>query len=172
MKKMFYYVDEKYIQYLKEVEIKERGFTTVPNVEYTNHKKFVYGVIMEVNNIDYFVPSSSYKKAQQDNLLIKIEDHKKYIVRGSMRFNYMIPVPKKCLIPVDFNGEDFDEREKIMLRKEYKSCLHMLSKAQKKAVKTYYRVNQGADENLIKNSCMFNVLERAYISYLDKMEKQ
>ena len=54
MKKTFYYVDGKYIQYLKEVEIKERGFTTVPNVEYANHRKFVYGVIMEVNNINYF----------------------------------------------------------------------------------------------------------------------
>lgn len=52
MKKSFYYVDADYIQYLKEIEINERGFTTVPNVEYANHNKFVYGIVMEVNRVD------------------------------------------------------------------------------------------------------------------------
>ncbi len=169
MKKTFYYVDAKYINYLKEIEINARGFTTVPNVEYSNHNKFVYGVIMEINNIDYYVPISSYKKTQQDNLLIKIESHKKSVIRGSMRFNYMIPVPKQCLIPVDFNSDCFTEQDKIMLRKEYKSCLHLLSKAQKKAVKTYQRVLLGKDEQLIKNSCMFDVLEEACKNYVDKI---
>ena len=87
------------------------------------------------------------------------------VPRESYQRNFNVNRAKKI-------AEEFDEREKIMLRKEYKSCLHMLSKAQKKAVKTYYRVNQGADENLINNSCMFSVLEQAYISYLDKMEKK
>ena len=40
MKISFYYVKAEYIQYLKETEIKVRGFTTVPNVEYANHNKF------------------------------------------------------------------------------------------------------------------------------------
>lgn len=55
MKISFYYVDEDYINYLKEVEINSRG---------------------------------------------------------SMRFNFMIPIPKQCLIPVDFKDSMFTEQEK------------------------------------------------------------
>lgn len=167
MKKSFYYVNAEYIQYLKDMEINARGFTTVPNVEYANHNKFVYGIIMEVKGVNYYVPISSYKKSQEDNLLIKIEDHKKLVVRGSMRFNYMIPVPKKCLVPVDFNSSKFTEQDKIMLRKEYKACLHMLPQAQRRAQKTYERVLKNEDEKLIRNSCMFLLLEEAYKIYTE-----
>ena len=170
MKKSFYYVNADYIQYLKETEIKARGFTTVPNVEYANHNKFIYGMIMEVNGVNYYVPISSYKKSQEDNLLIKIEDHKKLVVRGSMRFNFMIPVPKKCLVPVDFNGSQFTEQDKIMLRKEYKACLKMLSQAQRRAQKTYERVLKNEDEQLIRNSCMFLLLEEAYKVYSETVD--
>jgi len=34
MKISFYYVDEKYIHYLKETEINARGFTCIANMEY------------------------------------------------------------------------------------------------------------------------------------------
>lgn len=172
MKKSFYYVDANYIQYLKETEINARGFTTVPNVEYSNHNKFVYGIIMTVNDIEYYVPISSYKKSQEDNLLIKIEDHKKLMVRGSMRFNYMIPVPHKCLVAVDFNSKEFSEQDKVMLRKEYKACLRLLSQAQKRASKTYERVIKGENEQLIKNSCMFQLLEVACKKYSENNNRE
>ena len=73
MKISFYYVEPDYINYIKKVEIKKHGFTTVPV--------------------------------------------------ASMRFNYMIPVPKRCLISVDFKSSQFTEKEKIMFRKEYKACI-------------------------------------------------
>lgn len=167
MKISFYYVKAEYIQYLKETEIKVRGFTTVPNVEYANHNKFVYGVVMKINDIDYYVPITSYKKSQQDNILIKIESHKKLVIKGSMRFNYMIPVPRGCLIPVDFSSDVFTHEDRIMLRKEYKACLHLLSRAQKLAKKTYDRVLKGEDEELVRNSCSFKILEEACRTYKD-----
>lgn len=34
----FYYVDTKYIDYLKQYEISHRGFTCVPNVTYDAHQ--------------------------------------------------------------------------------------------------------------------------------------
>ena len=64
--------------------------------------------------------------------LIKIEDHKKIVAKGSMRFNYMFPVPKKCLVPVDFKDGKFSEKDKVMLQKEYKACKKMLAQAQKR----------------------------------------
>ena len=166
MKISFYYVDTDYINYLKDIEINDRGFTTVPNVEYTKKHKFVYGVVLSINDVNYYVPISSYKKQQEDNLLIKIENHKKMTVAGSMRFNYMIPVPKACLTAVDFSSSDFTEQEKVMLRKEYKACLKMLSQIQKRAKKTYDRVLSGRNEELIKNSCRFELLEKACRDYI------
>ena len=163
MKISFYYVDEKYIQYLKEIEIKERGYTTVPNMTYHHTNKFVYGVVLSINEVNYYVPFSHYTRKQEDNILVQVKDHKKNKPVGSLRFNYMIPVPKKCLQMVDFN--DFDEKRRILLRKEYKSCLSMLSRIQKKANKTYERVIHKKDETLIKNSCMFERLEVACKEY-------
>ena len=90
----FYYVDKEYIQYLKDKEIAKRGFTTIPNMEYHAHDKFVYGIVMSIHNFDYYVPFSHYDKQQEDNILIKVDYHKRIKVAGSLRFNYMFPVPK------------------------------------------------------------------------------
>lgn len=38
----FFYVDGGYIEYLKSVEVSNRGFTCVPNVHYWNTNKFVF----------------------------------------------------------------------------------------------------------------------------------
>jgi len=168
MKISFYYVDPKYAQYLKDAEIEARGYTTVPNVTYANRSKFMYGTVLRVNQVDYYVPISSYKVQQQDNLLIKIEDHGKMVIRGSMRFNYMIPVPKQCLSALDFKDNRFTARDRIMLQKEYKACLRMLSRAQKRAQKTYERVLNGGNHELVKNSCMFLLLEDKCKMYLEE----
>lgn len=58
----FYYVDEKYIDYLKKCECNKRGFTCVPNVNYGNTKKFTFGAVLSVNNVSYFVPVSFIRK--------------------------------------------------------------------------------------------------------------
>lgn len=164
MKISFYNVEEEYIQFLKEAEINERGFTCVPNMEYNTNDKFVYGVVMNINDVDYYVPFSHYDKQQEDNILIKVDYHKKIKVAGSLRFNYMFPVPKRCLTPLIFSA--FSEDRKILLRKEYKSCLHLLPQIQKKAAKTYQRVISGKDEELTNNSCMFLLLEKLCKEYI------
>ena len=66
----FFYVDGGYIEYLKSVEVSNRGFTCVPNVHYWNTNKFVFGAVLLINEIPYFVPVSSYSKPQQDLLLL------------------------------------------------------------------------------------------------------
>lgn len=168
MKISFYYVLEEYINYLKEMEENSRGFTTVPNVRYANNSKFVFGIVLKVNDLDYFVPISSYKKKQEDNLIISIQDHGKKVACGSMRFNYMIPIPPSCLTPVDFKSNAFSGAEKILLQKEYKACKKLLTQAQKRAKKTYERVLAGKDETLLKNSCDFRLLEKACKEYIYK----
>ena len=47
----FFYVDGGYIEYLKSVEVSNRGFTCVPNVHYWNTNKFVFGAVLLINEI-------------------------------------------------------------------------------------------------------------------------
>lgn len=167
MKISFYYVDEKYIEFLKAKEIAYRGYTNVPNVKYHSHSKFFYGIVLMVGEIPYYVPITHYAIQQENNILIKIEHNKRLETVGSMRFNYMIPVPKNCLTPLNFKDSAmYTEAEKYKLQKEYKACLKKLSLAQKLAVKTYHQVIDGSKENLIKNSCAFALLEDAYREYI------
>ena len=70
----FYDVDTEYVNYLKATEIAKRGFTRVPDVEYKNERKMVCGVVLEINGCKYYVPVSSYKKKQPNNLLIRLAD--------------------------------------------------------------------------------------------------
>ena len=106
MRPAFYLVDDEYIQYLKNVEIAARGFTTVPNMEYSNNHKFVYGVVLNIGSIAYFAPIFSYTKPQQDNIIIKVMNHGKMEAEGSIRFNYMIPVPERHLTYYDLKTKE------------------------------------------------------------------
>ena len=64
----FYYVDTNYIDFLKQAELAERGFSCVPNIQYAKqNRKFLYGAVLEVNDVRYFVPvSSQYGKMVRD----------------------------------------------------------------------------------------------------------
>ena len=55
----FYDVDKKYIKYLKCIEVNNRGFTCVPDMEYQGEQKFLCGVVLKINNFKYYVPVNS-----------------------------------------------------------------------------------------------------------------
>lgn len=166
MKIAFYYVDVEYINFLKEKELTRYGYTNVPNVSYSNNNKFFYGVVLLVNNIPYYVPVSSYTKKQEHNLQIKIEHNHSSEIVGTLRFNYMIPVPYEAIRVVDFKDNRFSEKERIKLQKEYKYCLKKIDNIKKLAKKTYDQVMEGKKLQLIGNSCDFKLLEKAYKEYI------
>lgn len=59
----FYTVDLDYVRYLKQIEMEHRGFSRIPNMDYTNSRKpkLLCGIVLQINNVDYYVPVSSYK---------------------------------------------------------------------------------------------------------------
>lgn len=83
MNLFFYDVDIAYVKHLKDAETAKRGFTRIPDIEYENRRKMVCGVVLEVNEFKYYVPISSYKKKQNNNLLIKLKDDRFNQVKGS-----------------------------------------------------------------------------------------
>lgn len=151
--------------------MEKRDFTCVPNVVYSNRNKFLYGSVMQVNDINYFVPiSSRVGKNPQYNLDIKTDD-KKNRIKGALRFPYMIPVPTECLIKLDIKKvSDTNERAKIS--KELAFCRRNKDKIEKFAQKTYEDIVNLKNEKLVSNSCDFKLLEQAYIEYciINKLE--
>lgn len=52
----------------------------------------LFGAVMQINGMNYYVSVSSFDKKQEANILIRVPGDKKE-VKGSLRFNYMVPVP-------------------------------------------------------------------------------
>lgn len=161
----FYDVDPEYIRFLQQSD------RHVMNVMYANRNKFVYGVVLETNDrIKYYVPVSHYSINKENNILIKIDHHGKTVVAGSLRFNYMFPVPDKCLSVIDFKRVDHfhTNDERIKVEKEYRYIKKKIGikRIHHMAKKTYDAVVNSNNPSLSKNSCDFVTLEKAYKAYI------
>lgn len=159
----FYDVDADYVKYLKTTETAKRGFTRVPDIEYGHERKMVCGVVLEMNGYKYYVPVSSYKKKQPNNLLIRLEDDTFNQVKGSLRFNYMFPVDDHYISKRNFNKESPGRKE--FLRRQWVFCNSITDDIKKMAKETYNRVISGTDSALINAACDFKLLEDAAKNY-------
>lgn len=163
MELFFYDVDIDYIKYLKTVETTKRGFTRVPDIEYNNERKMVCGVVLEINGYKYYVPVSSYKKKQPNNLLIRLQDDTFNQVKGSLRFNYMFPVDDLYISKRDFNKET--PRRKEFLRRQWVFCNSIATDIKEMAETTYNEVISATNSSLVNASCDFKLLEAACKNY-------
>ncbi len=161
----FYRINEHYIKFLQQYEKEHRGITKVPNVRYANHDKFAFGAVLVVNNLNYYVSVSSFDKKQEANLLIKIPGDDKEI-KGSLRFNYMIPVPDNCLERLVIKDIP-NLKYRTLLNKEYQFCIRNQEQIQQKANKIYTMVTENRKQILTDNSCDFKLLEEACRKYTD-----
>ncbi len=140
----FYTVDISYVDFLKKAEQEKRGFSRVPNMEYGDkHKpKFLCGIVLQVNNTDYYVPVTSYKQKKPDNFLIKADNEQ---IVGSLRFNYMFPVPK-VFVAVRRISSEPDRAYRALLSQELRYCIKNQETIQRLAERTYKRVLLGKDK--------------------------
>jgi len=83
----FYEVASSYIDYLVKVDPR------VPHVNYSAtspHDKFLCGIVLTINDHDYFAPISSFTVPQRTNILIRNAQGR---VLSSIRLSFMIPIP-------------------------------------------------------------------------------
>lgn len=169
MELYFYYIKSDYINYLKHYEKAKRTFTCVPNANYWNTNKFMFGTVLEINGINYFVPVSSYSKKQEDVILMTDKNAnnkaKQNKVLGSLRFTYMIPAPKDCIFKLDFDKIP-TSNSRIHIAKELAFCRRNRDKIFRQAKKTYDRVVNKVSVELTRNACDFKLLEQAYKEYV------
>ncbi len=159
----FYDVDTDYVNYLKAYEIAIRGFTHVPDIEYNNTRKLVCGVVLKINEHKYYVPVSSYKRQQPNNILIRLEDSFNQI-KGSLRFNYMFPVPNRYIKKRNFNAESPGRKE--FLRRQWAYCNSIQDTIEQMAQMTYNDVVSKTNQALTDSACDFKLLEQAAAEYL------
>ena len=159
----FYTVDVEYVSYLQKSEQDKRGFSRVPNMAYSEKykKKFLCGIVLKVNNVDYYVPVTSFKRQKPDNFLIVADNGQ---IVSSLRFNYMFPVPKN-LVTVRIIAEEQDRAYRALLAQELRYCVKNQHIIKSLAERTYRRVLLGKDPGLIANSCDFLLLEQKCSEY-------
>lgn len=162
----FYRINEEYNKFLQKYEKEKRGVTKVPNIRYTDRNKFAFGAVMNVNGMNYYVSVSSFDKKQEANILIRVPGDEKE-VKGSLRFNYMVPVPDECIEKLVIKDVE-DEKYRILLNKEYQFCMDNAEKIQKKANKIYEMVTTNRKQILTDNSCAFQILEAGCREYIEK----
>ena len=165
----FYRINEEYNRFLQRYEKEKRGVTKVPNIRYTDRNKFAFGAVMQVNWMNYYVSVSSFDKKQEANILIRVPGDEKE-VKGSLRFNYMVPVPDECIEKLVIKDVE-DEKYRLLLNKEYQFCMNNAERIQKKANKIYEMVTTKRKQILIDNSCAFHILEDGYREYIEKYLK-
>lgn len=160
----FFTVDLAYVNYLKETETSVRGFSRVPNMEYSNSRKpkFLCGVVLQVDGKDYYVPVTSYTQQKPDNFLIRAANGK---VTSSLRFNYMFPVPRELITERTISGEP-DRAYRALLAQELQYCIRNQDTIRNLAERTHKRVLLGKNPGLVANSCDFRLLESACASYI------
>ena len=163
----FYRINKKYNEFLQKYEKEKRGITKVPNIRYTDRNKFAFGAVLQVNSINYYVSVSSFDKKQEANILIRIPGDNKE-VKGSLRFNYMVPVPDQCLEKLVIKNIK-DEKYRVLLNKEYRFCIDNAERIQKKANKIYEMVTTNRKQILTDNSCAFRILEDGYHEYIKQI---
>ena len=151
----FYDVDASYTDYLRDFDHK------VPRIKYSNHDKFLCGVVLIVNDCSYYAPISSFNKKQFTNLPIY---HKGNAI-GSIRFSYMFPCLNTVLTEKNFEMEaDIKYRE--LLKNEWKFCNDNYAAIVSKAKYIYKRYMSGKDLKLISHCCNFPLLEQKMKEYL------
>jgi len=169
MKLNFFDVDKQYVEFLQNAEFDKRGFSCVPNMEYQNREqKFLCGIVLKIDNFNYYVPVTSYKQKQSENVLIRFDDDKTNQIKGSLRFNYMIPVPDECIQIRSINSETDPQRRRFLAR-QLKYIRSIEKKIFNQAQKTYSRVVNGSNMEVKQYACDFKLLEEKCLEYENQM---
>ncbi|EOU1128389.1 type III toxin-antitoxin system ToxN/AbiQ family toxin [Clostridium perfringens] len=155
-----YRVKEEYIEYLRRFD------DTVE--ENKNEKRPYIGILIQVNEFNYFAPLTSPKpkhKTMKNQIdFIKIKDGE----LGAINLNLMIPVPLDQLIKFDINKEEEEYRN--LLRNQYRFLKSNKNKIKDKADNLYEKVVKY--NSFVKERCVkFKLLESKCKDYNEIMQE-
>ena len=165
-------LSKKYVEYLQRYD------SLVQNIDYgDNEIKPYIGIVLQINNFNYYVPISSAKekhyKMKEGKDFIIIKEHSKIL--GILNLNNMIPVLLSEASALKYNSinnyrkfKDKKERYEYisLLDKEMKIINARIKEICTKARKLYDEKNNNPNSRLSKRCCNFKLLEEKSIKYL------
>lgn len=163
MKLNLYSVSDNYIKYLRRFDDKIYD----NKEEIRTHERKYLGVVLTVNEFNYYIPMSSPKKSDYIDFEKKIiRNDTKTIIRihegnrlyGTLRISNMIPVPITELEPYSTLNET-DLKYKEVILGELRFINNNTSKIIKYAKTVYNQKIKNMDIGYIKNTVDFNLLE-------------
>lgn len=166
----WYIVDKDYINYLRKYDNK------VENIDYANKLKPYIGILVTINEINYYVPISSAKgkhyKIKEGMDFIKLQEDNKIV--GVLNLNNMVPILDNNVTELKYKDiEKYREFNSDKERKLYISFLSFeldlinakLEKIRKNALKLYNEKENNPNSNLSKRCCNFKLLEEKCKEY-------
>lgn len=159
-----YKVDIEYYNYLHYYEPK------IPYLEEKKENRPFVGVILNVNEKNFFAPLTSPKKK---HLIMKdMQDFLKIDGGnlGGINLNNMMPIPKCYLEKIDVETLK-DEKYKVMLIKQIRWINQNRLRIHNRARNLYYLILNGhTTEQLKKRCCNFKLLERKCDEFMKEHE--
>ena len=168
----WYVVDKNYINYLVKID-KRVGY-----VEYGERLKLHIGILIEVNNFQYYVPISSAKPKHErmSNSLDfhKLVDENTGDLYAVININNMIPVPESCVTQLKYDkisefrsfNTDKEKTDYIYLLQKEKAIIDKIEiTLQLKAKKLYKKYLAMPNSSLANRCCNFPLLEKSCQNY-------
>jgi protein AbiQ len=166
-----YTINDEYIKFLSKYDNK---------IMFNKSSKRKYlGIVLSINNFNYFVPLSSpktkdyiiengIKKIRKDTItIIRIiveNKNKELELKGTLKFNNMIPVPDKVLTYYDINNET-DNNYKILVIKELLFIRKNTNKIMKNAKVLYNQKIKNYSFPHLKFTLNFRLLEKKSLKF-------
>lgn len=160
----WYVVDKDYVNYLRTFD------NRVENIDYKTKLKPYIGILVTINDFNYYVPISSAKekhyKIREGMDFIKIMQNDKII--GVLNINNMIPILDKNVTLLKY--KEIDHYREFDSEKEKKLYISFLSfeldlinekmeRIKKSALKLYNEKIDNPTSNIAKRCCDFKLLE-------------
>ena len=160
---LFYTVDKDYIKYLSRFE-KHVSY----NKDETGHCRPYIGIVLKINNYNYFVPLYSYKdhyKKYKNNPSFFFIYSRKEETLAIIKFSAMIPVPKNLNVIKLLEYDKQDKKYKDLISAEYRYVNSNKQQIYKRANKMYISVTKHKNNFLKTIACNFELLEQKCLEY-------
>jgi len=166
----WYIIDKNYVEYLRIHD------NNVQNIVYEDKVKPYIGIILNINDFNYYVPVSSVKPRHQNMKnsidFFKIEDEKRLF--GVLNINNMIPVYEEYI--TNLNYREIDKYRSFQSETEKTNYISLLTKELsiinmnedlilKSASRLYEIKNDHPDSKLSMRCCNFKLLEEKAKEY-------
>lgn len=162
---LFYTIDKNYIKYLSQFE------THVSyNKEEIGHSRPYLGIVLTIENYEYFVPLYSYKehyKKYKNNPSFFFICDKKDKPLAIIKFSAMIPVPIQSNITKLLEYSKQDKKYQDLISAEYRYVNSRKEELYKRANKMYKEVTKHKNTFFKSIACNFKLLEEKSLEYME-----